>query len=116
MYRERNRRITLKGGYFYQKDDDETTRDDQYILGKYDYFFTEKLFGYLNTRLDRDSMKELKLRTTGGAGLGYQFLETDIYNLYAEGGISYVNEDFKQDQTMKRMLREGRLFILVGGC
>ncbi|HPP00194.1 MAG TPA: DUF481 domain-containing protein [bacterium] len=90
-------RITLKGGYFYSEDKGEGTRDDQFISGKYDYFFTEKLFGYLNTRLDRDAIKDLELRTTGGAGLGYQFLETDIYDLFGEAGISYVNEDFSND-------------------
>ncbi|MFB3786101.1 MAG: YdiY family protein [bacterium] len=87
-------RITLKGGYFYTEDKGVGTRDDQFLAGKYDYFFNEKLFGYLNTRLDRDAIKDLELRSTGGAGLGYQFLETDIFDLFGEAGISYVNENF----------------------
>lgn len=95
-------RITLRGGYFYQKDGSRSTRDDQYIAGKYDYYFTDKLFGYLNTRLDRDAIKELELRSTGGAGLGYQFLENDIHTLFTEAGLSYVSEDYRNnddDQT-----------------
>lgn len=98
MYRRTaDDRITLKGGYFYTEDKGEGTRDDQFLSGKYDYFFNEKLFGYLNTRLDRDAIKDLELRSTGGAGLGYQFLETDIFDLFGEAGISYVNEDFSND-------------------
>jgi putative salt-induced outer membrane protein YdiY len=95
--RSEDDRITLKGGYFYAEDRGNGIRDDQYLSGKYDYFFTKKFFGYLNTRLDRDAIRDLELRTTGGAGLGYQFLETDIYNLFTEAGVSYVNEDFMLD-------------------
>ncbi len=90
-------RIALKGGYYYSEDDGKAIRDDQYILGKYDYFYSEKAFVYLNSRLDRDAIRDLRLRTTGGTGLGYQFLETDIYNFFGESGISYVNEDFVLD-------------------
>lgn len=90
-------RINLRAGYFYAEDDGEGTRDDQFIFGKYDYFFTDKLFGYLTSRLDRDVIRDLDLRMTGGAGLGYQFLENDIHNLFGEAGLSYVNEDFGSD-------------------
>lgn len=90
-------RIDLSAGYFYSERDGEASRDDQFIAGKYDYFFNQKLFGYLNSRLDRDEIKDLRLRTTGGGGLGYQFIENDIHNLFAEGGVSYVNEDFELD-------------------
>lgn len=90
-------RINLRGGYFYSKDDGKGTRDDQFLLGKYDYFFSEKWFGYLTSRLDRDVIRDLNLRTTGGAGMGYQFIEDPIYNLFGEAGISYVNEDYGTD-------------------
>ena len=90
-------RINLRGGYYYTEDDSKGTRDDQFILGKYDYFFDKQLFGYLTSRLDRDAIRDMNLRTTGGAGAGYQFLETDILNLFGEAGISYVNEDYGSD-------------------
>ncbi|MGC9326381.1 MAG: DUF481 domain-containing protein, partial [Candidatus Hinthialibacter sp.] len=90
-------RINLRGGYFYAEDDGEGTRDDQFIFGKYDYFFTDQFFGYLSSRLDRDVIRDLDLRMTGGAGLGYQFIENDIHNLFGEAGLSYVNEDFGSD-------------------
>ncbi len=90
-------RINLRAGYYYSEDNGRGSRDDQLIFGKYDYFFNKQLFGYLTSRLDRDVIRDLELRTTGGAGLGYQFLEDPIYNLFGEMGLSYVNEDFSQD-------------------
>ncbi len=90
-------RITLRGGYFYEEDNGEGTRDEQFVFGKYDYFFNQKMFGYLNSRLDRDSIKDLQLRTSGGVGAGYQFIENETWNIFSETGLSYVNEDFELD-------------------
>lgn len=106
--REEDDRINLRGGYYYSKDDEKGIRDDQLILGKYDYFFNKQWFGYLTSRLDRDVIRELNLRTTGGAGMGYQFIEDPILNLFGEAGISYVNEDYSQDDDDKNYVA-GRL-------
>ena len=94
-YRTDNDRISFETALFYSENEGKTDRDDQYLSGKYDYFFTNKLFGFFNTRLDRDTMREIDLRSTGGSGLGYQFLESGIFNLYGESGISVVDEIFK---------------------
>jgi len=48
--------------------------------------------------LDRDAIRDLRLRTTGGAGIGYQFLENETWDVFNEVGISYVNEDFDLDE------------------
>ena len=90
-------RIGLRAGYFYTEDDGKGTRDDQFLFGKYDYFFSKQLFAYLTSRLDRDAIRDLNLRTTGGAGAGYQFIENDTLDLFGEMGLSYVNEDFVND-------------------
>jgi putative salt-induced outer membrane protein YdiY len=95
-------RITLRAGYFYQEDEKNATRDDQYAFAKYDYYFHDKMYGYLNGRIYRDGIKNLELRTTGGGGLGYTFLEDDIFNLSAEGGISYYSEDYSGGLDDKR--------------
>lgn len=87
-------RIALAGGYAIAEDEGRDTRDEQFVSGKYDYFFSKKLFGYLNSRLDRDIIRDLNMRTTAGAGVGYQFIEDDVYNFFTEAGLSYVNEDF----------------------
>ncbi|MDX9753834.1 MAG: DUF481 domain-containing protein [bacterium] len=87
-------RINLRAGYYYSETHSDSIRDDQFASGKYDYFFNEKLFGYLNTRIDRDAIKDLENRTTGGLGLGYQFIEDDTWKIFGEGGLSYVNENY----------------------
>jgi hypothetical protein len=92
--RAENDRIGIRGGYFYSSTQGVGTRDDQYLTAKYDYFFNQKLFGYMNTRLDRDSIKDLELRTTAGTGAGYQILEDDTYTLSGEAGLSFVNETY----------------------
>ncbi len=88
-------RITLKAGYYFSEDEEDEIRNEQFGSAKYDYFITERLFSYLNARLDRDRIRDLDLRFTGGGGAGYQFYETDIFNFFSETGLSYVNEDFE---------------------
>ena len=88
-------RITVKAGYYFTEDEEDETRNEQYGSAKYDYFIGEKFFSYLNSRLDRDRIRDLDLRFTGGGGAGYQFYETDTFNLFGELGLSYVNEDFE---------------------
>ncbi len=90
-------RINLRAGYFYSENIGIGSRDDQFVFGKYDYFIDKKFFAYLTSRLDRDVIRDLDLRTTGGAGVGYQFIEDDLYNLFGELGLSYVHEDYGND-------------------
>lgn len=87
-------RITFRGGYFYSENQGAKTRDDLFLSGKYDYFMGKKVYAYGTSRLDRDTIKSLTLRTTVGGGLGYQFLENDIRELSGEAGASFVNEDY----------------------
>ena len=87
-------RIRLDAGWEYGKDYDELSRRNSVLAAKYDYFFTKKGFTYLNTKLENDEFQNLRLRTSVGAGLGYQFIENERRNFFAEAGLSYVNEDF----------------------
>lgn len=63
-------RITFRGGYFYSENQGVKTRDDLFLSGKYDYFLGKKVYAYGTSRLDRDTIKSLTLRTTVGGGLG----------------------------------------------
>ncbi|MBL6971341.1 MAG: DUF481 domain-containing protein [Desulfobacterales bacterium] len=60
---------------------------------KYDYFLTKKLFTYGQGLVEHDKFQDLDLRYTVGPGLGYQFIESSSLSLFAEAGISYVNEN-----------------------
>jgi len=98
-------RITLGGAYYYgrQKLTDtgksETTIDNWFVLGKYDYFLTKQLYLYGATRIEQDNIAELNLRLTLGGGVGYQWFETPTFNFNTEAGMAWVYEDFKKAGT-----------------
>jgi len=83
-------RITLAGAYYYGRQEDkdtgkkDTTIDNWFILGKYDYFLTKQLYLYGSTRVEQDNIADLDLRLTISAGPGYQWYETPTFNLSTE--------------------------------
>ncbi|MBI1851697.1 MAG: DUF481 domain-containing protein [Planctomycetes bacterium] len=96
-------RLTLDAGWVYAssrakgENKDTTTERNVFGAAKYDYFFTEKIFGYLQNRVEGDSFKSLELRYTAGAGAGYQWIEDADLKFYTEGGLSYFYEKFKDE-------------------
>ena len=92
--RAKDNRTTVRADWNYAEDSSALSERNASLRGKYDHFFTEKLFGYANASLKRDDFADLRLRTTVGGGAGYQFVEDDTYKFYEEIGVSYFNEDF----------------------
>lgn len=98
-------RITLGAGYYFAKSrdpstgDDATTADNWFLLGKYDYFFTKKLYGYGLTRVERDRIADLDLRISPGAGVGYQWIDKDKLHFSTEAGLGWVYESYHDDGT-----------------
>ncbi len=98
-------RITLGAGYYFAKSKDPTTgdvattADNWFLLGKYDYFFSKKLYGYALIRAERDRIADLNLRLSPGVGLGYQWFERDDFHLSTEAGLGWVYENFNNDGT-----------------
>ena len=86
-------RYNLTFLYNYAEEDGELTTRDIYGALKYDYFFTEKFYGYLSVELLKDKFKDLNLRTIVGPGVGYQVWEDDIKALAFEAGVAYFSED-----------------------
>jgi putative salt-induced outer membrane protein YdiY len=62
---------------------------------QYDYFVSDRLFTYANARGLADEFANIRLRFNSGAGLGYQWIENDTFNLLTEVGAAYVSEDFQ---------------------
>ena len=87
-------RVTLLGEINKAKTDGEQTESNWIAYLGYDHFVTEKLYAYASTSAENDEFKDINLRTTLGAGAGYQFFETDKTNLAMELGLSYVNTDY----------------------
>ncbi len=92
--RSEKNRFTIGGLYKRSEAENLKTADRLFGYGKYDRFLSKKLYAYGNISGEQDVFKDLDLRTVLGAGLGYQFFETEKTNLSFEAGPSYVKEDF----------------------
>ena len=107
-------RITLGAGYYTakQRDDstrqNETTADNWFLKGQYDYFLTQKLYGYGNIRYEKDRIANLDMRLTPGVGLGYQWIERADLNFSTEAGVNWVHEKY-QEPSETRTYMAGRL-------
>ena len=93
--RTEKNRYTAGIEYNREEDEDELTTKNYLGYAKYDHFLTQKWYAYANTLFEKDEFKELRLRSTIGTGMGYQFFESELTNLYLESGLSFVNEDLE---------------------
>ena len=96
--RSEKNRYTLGIEYNLEENEDEVTSKNYLGYGKYDHFLTRRWYGYANTLFEKDEFKDIKLRTTVGTGIGYQFFESELTNLYLESGLSFVNEDLEDGE------------------
>lgn len=62
--------------------------------GKYDYFFSKKMYGYVDGRYEKDAVAELDRRTIIGVGAGYQWIESENMNFSSEFGLASLYEKY----------------------
>ena len=87
-------RYTVGGQFNRAEDRGRNTLFNSRANAKYDYFFSRKWYAYSNATLENDRFRDLRLRSTVGAGSGYQIFETPNLNLSFEGGLNYIKEDY----------------------
>lgn len=87
-------RLTIRGDWNYEENRGDITARNASGAIKYDFFATERLFAYVNATFQGDDLADLNLRSTLGAGVGYQFVDNDRVQYYEEAGISFFDEDF----------------------
>ncbi len=110
ILRRENDRTSLGAGYVYsrQRDnatgDSNTSADNWFIKGQYDYFFSKKMYGYGNVRVEKDKIANLDLRVTPGAGVGYQWIEESSLRFFTECGLSYVYEEYANPSRTEKYL------------
>ena len=122
-------RMTVNTDYAKTTQEDQTTGQDETIAdwwkarAKYDYFFSKKMYGYIDTRYEKDAVAELDRRITVGVGGGYQWIESDEMNFSTELGLAslYEKYDNQTDSNSEisaqlgyhfdKMLRENVTFI-----
>jgi putative salt-induced outer membrane protein YdiY len=71
-----------------------TTEENFTVFGIYDYFFTEKFYGYWSERFKKDHIDDLEYRITSVWGLGYQWRETDKLDFGTFAGPGYLQEKY----------------------
>jgi putative salt-induced outer membrane protein YdiY len=93
-------RTTVSADYAKGEQEDPDTGEDVTIedwwraKGKYDYFFSKKMYGYLDGRYEKDAVAELDRRTIIGLGGGYQWIEADDMHFSTEFGLASLYEKY----------------------
>ena len=94
IWRSKRDRYTLRYNGENDKTNGETTVEQWYAQGKYDYFFDGPVYGGMQGSAEHDKFTDLDLRWLIGPYIGRQFYEAPVFTLSAEVGASYVDEDF----------------------
>ncbi len=99
LKREKDR-ITL--GFLWVYGDNKNTTPDWLLVdrktfgrAKYDYFFSDKTYGYGMLTAEGDLLQDISLRWTAGAGVGHQYLDTETWKFGFEAGVSYLDTDYR---------------------
>jgi putative salt-induced outer membrane protein YdiY len=93
-------RTTISTDYAKAEQEDPDTGEDETIedwwraKGKYDYFFSKKMYGYVDGRYEKDAIAELDRRTIIGLGAGYQWIESENMNFSSEFGLASLYEKY----------------------
>ena len=62
---------------------------------KYDYYLSEKSYALVTTRVLGDTVANLDLRFTAGAGVGYTLIDDGSQLFMFEVGLSYLDESYR---------------------
>ena len=104
--RSEKNRLLIKGDWRYAGDEDRLVARNASGFVKYDYFFTQRLYSFVSTLFEGDSVKNLDLRTAVSTGPGYQIFDKGNFEtpwlkelrFFVEGGVSYFNESFRNSE------------------
>ena len=95
-------RLSINGRYVYGEQDGTISARNARGTIKLDFFITKRFYWFASSYFENDRFQDLKMRTALASGPGYQILERgDLGGIfkdmtfYAEGGIAYFNEDFR---------------------
>ncbi|MGD2029584.1 MAG: DUF481 domain-containing protein [Desulfobacterales bacterium] len=92
--RTKKNRYKIGGELSKEESDGTTTSQNWLTYGNYSHFLSKKWYLYADTLFEHDELKDLDLRSTLGAGAGYQIFETALLNLSISAGLAKVDENF----------------------
>jgi len=93
-FRRIGNRVKINADYDRETSNDLLTDDDWRLNGRYDHFVDKKLYYGGMLAFEHDRFADLRLRSTGGPLVGYEFYESKPMNLDVAVGPMWVNEDF----------------------
>lgn len=99
--RGKRSRVTFDGDYGRSEQKDQGTGDMEVtenwwrLKGKYDYFVTNRWYGYGSGRYEKDSIADLDRRVVVGGGAGYQWIESAGMNFLTEVGLAGLHESYE---------------------
>jgi putative salt-induced outer membrane protein YdiY len=88
-------RFGVEGKYNYGEQSGRINVRNSLAQLTYDVFITKRVFFNTFALLEQDTLQDLNLRSTFGAGPGYQFIDTLRTKLSGTVGLAYVNEDWR---------------------
>jgi len=88
-------RFSIEGKYNYGEQSKKINVRNSLAELKYDFFLTKRVFLDTFALFEQDTFEDLNLRSTFGAGPGYQFIDTKRTQLSGMLGLAYVNEDWR---------------------
>ena len=91
-------RYNLAGEFNWGEDKGSRNAYNWRIEPGYDRYLTERMFINANTQFKHDEFQDLDLRSSVGAGLGYDIFKGDRLNLTVQAGPAYVWEYFEQGE------------------
>jgi putative salt-induced outer membrane protein YdiY len=92
--RRKHDRYNLAAQFQEDSSNDITTARNWQLRNKYDYFVTDKRYYGASLNFEHDKFADLKLRTSLGPHIGYQFFESKQLNLGTDISLLYVIQDF----------------------
>ncbi len=101
-------RFTADGGYYFaqsgsSKANKQKTESRAEVKAQEDHFWAKRVYSYVNGMYETDHINDLAHRYRVGTGLGYQWLEGNVFestgkwSFSQEAGIEYVKERYDND-------------------
>ena len=99
-------RLTGNFGYYFAQSgtdhDNKTKNEDRIALElQEDHFWATKVYTYINGKFERDGINALQYRYRLGGGLGYQWLDGQVFestgkwSFSQEVGLAYIKEKYE---------------------
>ena len=88
-------RLLFKAVFRYGETRNVITERNGYGQVKYDYLFSERMYGFASVELLSDKFKDLQLRSVAAVGVGYIFIKSPELDFWGDAGFAHVDNDLR---------------------